>query len=100
MVTSEREKQLRIAFLEAAAATMNIKSELGEDRELVSSDVVLDLKQCYEILFTDAEKEHLAYEYFLEDWEAYCERLGKGDTIHPREGMTVDIALDFLKEMQ
>mmetsp|Transcript_7593 Transcript_7593/g.16419 ORF Transcript_7593/g.16419 Transcript_7593/m.16419 type:complete len:539 (-) Transcript_7593:45-1661(-) len=105
MVTSEREGQLRVSFLEAAnAVKRNVtRSETtGGDGESVSDKgVVLELKQCYETIFTDAEKEHLTYEYFLEDWDAYCERVDKdADNIHPRDGMTVAVAIDFLKEMQ
>ncbi|KAL9185100.1 hypothetical protein ACHAXT_002877 [Thalassiosira profunda] len=85
MVTDEREKQLRNAFREAANK---------ESNEMV------DLKRCYKMLFTAAEKEHLSYEYFLEDWSAYYERLGDNGNQIYRDSMTVDTALDFLKEMQ
>ncbi|KAL7526780.1 hypothetical protein ACHAXR_001649 [Thalassiosira sp. AJA248-18] len=99
MVTSEREEELRMAFLGAAAAKMKIDDE-EKCNQPFSIDVTLDLDQCYEILFTEAEKEHLSFEYFLEDWDAYCERANSDNRIMHRGGMTVAIALDFLKEMQ
>ena len=39
------------------------------------------------------------YDYFIEDWEAYCRNLDRGDR-HSMTSMTIDTALDFLKEMQ
>jgi len=33
----------------------------------------LKLPQAYEALFTEAEREHLTYEDFLEDWQAFLE---------------------------
>jgi hypothetical protein len=101
MVTSEREEQLRVAFSCATASKMNMTDDVrgGDYAELSRADVTLDLKTCYDIIFTEAEKEHLAYEHFLEDWCAYCCR-GEGDDSIHQNGMTVAIALDFLKEMQ
>ncbi|KAL7526748.1 hypothetical protein ACHAWF_001896 [Thalassiosira exigua] len=98
MVTTEREEQLRRAFLEATAAKVSVKN-CDRSRDIPTTEGLLDLKGCYDILFTDAEKEHLSYEYFIEDWDAYCERKGSGSPIEEK-GMTVDVALDFLKEMQ
>ena len=78
MVTHTREADLRAAFEARADGGM------------------LPLKDCYAILFTEAEREHLTYEFFLEDWAAFHE--SHGDL--PRDSMTVDTALQFLKEMQ
>lgn len=91
MVTSEREANIRKTFVNKTVLQLN-----DDDIE----EVILDLKTCYHILFTEAEKEHLDYVNFLEDWDAYCH--DKNCDIEPmqREGMTVGIALDFLKEMQ
>jgi len=99
MVTSQREDELRKAFLDTAAAEQNMNDNRGDDKVLPSADVTLDLKQCYKILFTEAEKENLTFEYFLEDWAAYCNPGADCSSAHS-EGMTVAIALDFLKEMQ
>ena len=84
LITNERREQLRLAFLDAI--------KMNDTRDTTA----IELKRCYHILFTAAEKEHLSYEYFIEDWEAYC---SKDDTIN-RCGMTFDVALDFLNEMQ
>jgi SAM-dependent methyltransferase len=80
MVTIEREKEISLAFAKAAA---------GSD--------TLELKQCYDVIFTDLEKEHLTFEYFLEDWQAYCE---KHVDVLQQDCMTLKVALDFLREMQ
>ena len=83
LVTRAREEELRAAFLSSG------------------KEAILDLKQCYDIIFTDAEREHLDYEHFLEDWDAFCSsKHGRDDDVSNRGGMTVAIALDFLKEMQ
>jgi hypothetical protein len=109
MVTREREDQLRAAFSCAAAASKKMNVACDDDRggddgaELLSrgaDDVELDLKTCYDIIFTEAEKEHLVYEHFLEDWCAYCGRWDDGNESIHNEGMTVATALDFLIEMQ
>ena len=98
IVTKAREEQLRAAFLRSAmleASSIEISSGI--------EDVLLDLEMCYAIIFTDAEKEHLDYEHFLEDWDAYCSTSrGQGKDGHSinQGGMTVSIALDFLNEMQ
>ena len=81
MVTVEREEEITLAFANATADKHD----------------TLDLKQCYDILFTDAEKEHLEYDYFMEDWEAYCD---KHDDITLRDRMSLKVALNFLREMQ
>jgi hypothetical protein len=56
----------------------------------------LDLQTCYVVLFTEAEREHLTYEHFLEDWEVFRETSSKIDV----DRMTFDTAVAFLKEMQ
>ena len=90
MVTSEREANIRKAFVNETVLQLN------DDNE----EVTIDLKTCYHILFTEAEKEHLDYDHFLEDWDAYCnEKCSDIESIR-REGMTVEIALEFLEEMQ
>ena len=105
MITGEREEHLHRAFTEAATVKMNLNQDEIESHDKsnvsIADSISIDLEKCYDILFTDAEKEHLSYEYFLEDWEAYCARIvDGGHTAMDRNGMTFDIALDFLKEMQ
>lgn len=50
----------------------------------------LSLKDSYCILFTEAEREHLSMEHFLQDWEAF----------DGGPSMTYEVALAFLQEMQ
>eukprot|EP00934_Nitzschia_sp_Nitz4_P005639 Nitzschia sp. Nitz4//scaffold109_size72162//12928//13917//NITZ4_005835-RA/size72162-processed-gene-0.38-mRNA-1//-1//CDS//3329532730//5629//frame0 len=54
------------------------------------------LVDAYPLLFTDAEREHLTYEHFLEDWAVFCEANSK-DSL---EEVSYETALDFLREMQ
>ena len=92
MVTIEREAKLRLDFERAFSSERKQAESL-----LIRADVTLDLKTCYEILFTEEEKQVLPYDYFIEDWEAYCGNQGD-DFLRHR--MSIDTALDFLKEMQ
>ena len=97
MVTSAREARLRAAF--AAAATSAEPGQARDDRPVPKEDGALELPRCYELMFTEEEREHLAYEYFLEDWAAYRDLKGEDGT-PPPGAMTVGVALDFLREMQ
>jgi hypothetical protein len=68
----------------------------------------LTVPKCYTVLFTDAEREHLTYDNFLEDWRAYIvgqqeQRTTSGSRDHTTEDeetMSLATALDFLQEMQ
>lgn len=94
IVTKAREEQLRAAFLRSA-------EEARIDGVSSETEALLNLEQCYDIIFTDAEKEHLDYEHFREDWDAYCSSRAEADGSSINTcGMTVAIALDFLNEMQ
>lgn len=54
------------------------------------------LEECYILLFSEDEREHLSYSYFLEDWEAYI----KQHVDIPTDRMSAETALAFLSEMQ
>ena len=89
MVTHTREADLRAAFESRLGAV-----HANDDHR----DGTLPLRDCFDVLFTEAEREHLTFEFFLEDWEAFCanhDNASKDST-----SMTVDTALLFLKEMQ
>jgi SAM-dependent methyltransferase len=58
----------------------------------------VSLQTGYEILFTDSERAHYTYDLFLEDWDAYCDSQDGKPT--PRQEMSRDIAIQFLREMQ
>ena len=57
---------------------------------------VLDLRKCYDALFTEAEREHLTFEHFLEDWDAFLETRPNIE----RDCMSFETAVAFLEEMQ
>jgi hypothetical protein len=82
----------------------NDKSNDGNDEAIKDDEAYLPLPECYRVLFTDEEREHLTYEYFLEDWDAYCTSHA---TVTPTTGsmmrkdaMNYETAADFLREMQ
>jgi SAM-dependent methyltransferase len=79
MLTGKRKEELQQVFQQSAAA-----------------DQLLDLPQSFQALFTDAEREHLTYEYFLEDWHAF----GEKHTELPVDRMSYETAACFLDEMQ
>jgi ubiquinone/menaquinone biosynthesis C-methylase UbiE len=55
-----------------------------------------NLEETYLIIFTDAEREHLDFDFFMEDWRAFLE---SRPTIATTT-MTVETAIEFLEEMQ
>ncbi len=61
-----------------------------------SFSLPLPLPEAYQCLFTEAEREQLTYEYFLEDWNAFCEK--RNCQVDSR--IDFDVAIEFLKEMQ
>ena len=64
------------------------------------------LEDAYGVMFTDAEREHLTYEHFLEDWEAFCqeeeEEEDKPEALEAQNTsmITYDRALSFLRANQ
>uniref|UniRef100_A0A7S1BLB4 Uncharacterized protein n=1 Tax=Corethron hystrix TaxID=216773 RepID=A0A7S1BLB4_9STRA len=91
MMTGVREMDLKKAF-------MTQRVQLNCDEEDCEG---LPLKDCYNVLFTEAEKEHLDYDFFLEDWAAFREKENHCDDKKiSQDRMTIDIALKFLEEMQ
>lgn len=95
MVTHIRKQQLKESFLKKG-------KELGYDEGGDGCHDVLPLKYCYDVLFTEAEKEHLSYDYFLEDWCAFCEKCldEKNTSTNTKDGMTFETAIQFLDAMQ
>ena len=67
-------------------------SSLGE----AFSARLVDLQEAYGIMFTDAEREHLTFDLFLEDWNAFLtNRPGL-----PKHAVSLETAISFLDEMQ
>lgn len=64
----------------------------------------MSLQDAYGAMFTEAEREHLTYEHFLEDWEAFCqeEKEDKSPTLDDQNTsiVTYDLALSFLRANQ
>ena len=104
LLTQLREDDLRRSFEE----------KLGVRGSSSLDGLYLPLKECYDILFSNAEKSVLPYEYFLEDWNAFLADKSFGDSredgnalpcgkrqaIPITDGMTITVALQFLKAMQ
>jgi EEF1A lysine methyltransferase 4 len=80
MVTMERENSIRTA--------------IGDNDDNCASCALEDA--FWKVIFTDAEREHLTYEHFLEDWTAFLEQRPH----LPRDEMTFETAIEFLNEMQ
>lgn len=106
MVTHVRMEELKKMFLDELPVTSTSTSNNSSDSILSSPEselltFILPLKSCYEILFTDAEKEQLIYDYFMEDWVAYSsEHHGEEGIPLPKDGMTFETAVKFLETMQ
>jgi hypothetical protein len=81
----------RIAHLQVAFGTTHDDDD--------DTTAVLSLPEAYKALFTDAEREHLEYDHFLQDWHGF---LSSTTTRTALDGttMTLDTALAFLKEVQ
>ena len=64
----------------------------------------MELEDAYGVMFTDAEREHLTYEHFLEDWEAFCQEeeqdRPKSLEVQNTSMITYDRALSFLRANQ
>lgn len=56
----------------------------------------LDLATAYQVIFTDAEREHLEYEGFLDDWKAFQATRSDLDA----DRVSSDVVIAFLGEMQ
>ncbi|KAG7337217.1 methyltransferase domain containing protein [Nitzschia inconspicua] len=87
LLTELRIHELKEAFEKVSDIERNDATEGGG----------VSLKEAFPLLFTEAEREHLTFDHFLEDWEAFVqthEGLGDGNTL------TLETAIAFLTEMQ
>lgn len=73
-----------------------LSSERIEQLRSSFGDAILSLPEAYEVLFTEAEKEHLGYSGFLEDWLSF---VSTRDSLS-RDRMDFGTAVDFLDEVQ
>ena len=91
MLTDNRKQEIQQLFQMHSRNSSDIVE--GQER-----DLVCDVNVAYEMIFTDAEREHFTYDLFLEDWDAWLEK--KSDPSLSRDTMSLASALDFLQEMQ
>jgi len=105
MLTSARENRLRQAFAEGIANHIDASIlndpgiEMPQSGYHVPRDC-LPLRDCYDVLFTDTEREHLDFSFFLEDWKIFQEGRDQLGESLSQDGMNLDTALQFLHEMQ
>jgi hypothetical protein len=66
----------------------DLKSAFGNE--------TLDIQTCYTVMFTEAEREHLTFEHFMEDFDAFLETRPNVK----RDCMSFETAVSFLEEMQ
>ena len=69
LLTAERIDGIRQAF----QSQQQQQQQRQQEQEQENEKLVLSLEDAYHVLFTDAEREHLTIEHFLEDWDAYCD---------------------------
>ncbi|KAL7562253.1 hypothetical protein ACA910_004059 [Epithemia clementina (nom. ined.)] len=110
MLTEERVSDIRQAFSAAASAYRSNDDNTNTTKSEGYQGGGIPLRQCYEILFTDEEREHLTFSFFMEDWTAFLEKQIEQEekqdhgenrkTCLEKDSMTVDVALAFLEEMQ
>jgi hypothetical protein len=107
LLTETRIEDLRKAFFSPEEPNNNNDQEReGGKSNSNSNSKHLSLEEAYEVVFTDAEREHLTYEHFLEDWEAFCkeeenqEEPDKLGETNVKGIMTYDLALNFLRANQ
>ena len=75
------------------------RARTQELKDCFADSSKLELEHAYTVMFTEAEREHLTYEHFLEDWQAF--KSDKEDVIGTdTTQISFDLALAFLNEMQ
>jgi hypothetical protein len=107
MLTRTRIEHIRAAF--AAAPTSvpadgsdatgeDVTATDGDDDDVAATSRINSktLDDAYSSLFTDAEREHLDFDDFMEDWRAFREE----NPDFPDDCMTVETALAFLQAFQ
>jgi Methyltransferase domain len=105
LLTKERIDIIRHAF-QMDGIEEGKDSSRGRSR---TNPLLLTLEEAYNALFTDAEREHLTMEHFVEDWDAFCcESLGgEKDSISSKDNqhkteevVSFELALKFLEFSQ
>jgi hypothetical protein len=97
LLTPERIQELKGGF---GGVILNDDDERHVDLNPTKSKNI-PLEKAYHLLFTEAEREHLTFDHFLEDWDAFVEMKGfSGNNDRGVRTMTFETAIDFLTEMQ
>jgi hypothetical protein len=97
LLTGKRKLELKEVFLGVA---VNDGYARNVDLNPLKSKHI-SLENAFYLLFTDAEREHLTFDHFLEDWEAFVEKKGNANANdYVARTMTYEMAMDFLTEMQ
>ena len=60
----------------------------------------LNLRRCYQVLFTDGERENLDYEDFVGDWMSFLVEKSCSEPEIPVDRMSFATAVEFLRAMQ
>jgi hypothetical protein len=94
MVTHVRVEELKTQFQQEIQKLPRRGDEDDND------DTILPLELCYELLFTETEKEHLSYDFFLEDYEAFVQDHQNDYEKSTKQGLTFEGAVKFLEVMQ
>jgi hypothetical protein len=98
-ITESRSIELEQAFL---SSFQNDGAEEEEEGSSIpklhhaAQQRELDLPSAFVALFTPAEREHLTYEHFLEDWSAFTDKRPE----LPIDRLSYETAVAFLQEMQ
>ena len=112
LLTEERVRDLRRAFTSCEEhGEKKVDTALALETTTATTPIpirskLLSLEEAYEVIFTQAEREHLTFEHFLEDWEAFREggiqgrcdlQNSDGNNHNHQQGMDYDLAIRFLE---
>ena len=107
MITHVRKEHIKNLFMEKIIEGQEEKQQYDNCNESNCDEIllkasVLPLQSCYDILFTDAEKEHLTFEYFMEDYVVFLQEQQQKEhgLLCNQDGMTYESAILFLEAMQ
>jgi len=108
LLTEERIQDLKRAFgvLDKVHNNVAVDGTVAncfddqEKEDQSSSSKILSLEEAFAVLFTEAEREHLTFEHFLEDWDAFEEARKMSTATSSATSITFDVALQFLQETQ
>ena len=92
LLTKDRIRDLKLAFEDNGID--------GEEEERITDGRTLSIDEAFLVLFTEAEREHLTFDHFLQDLEAFQATRKAMNSTQDSKVMSFETALEFLKEMQ